>query len=95
LNSRMTVEFAVERQRMTAYQAGDYIKVEFKDQSDPIGEWMWVRVESCDEKNRIVFGVLDNEPISDLRSHVGLGSRLAVSFDKIREHRKAWEFSQQ
>jgi hypothetical protein len=81
---------------MATYQPGDYIKVEFKDDSDPIGEWMWVRVESCAEESRLVFGVLDNEPVSDdLSEHVRLGSRLAVSFDKIREHKKASEFTRQ
>jgi hypothetical protein len=31
------------------YEAGDYIKVEFLDETTGVGEWMWVRVHSCDD----------------------------------------------
>jgi|NGEPerStandDraft_6_1074524.scaffolds.fasta_scaffold449844_2 ABC-type nitrate/sulfonate/bicarbonate transport system permease component len=48
------------------YEAGDYIKVVFKDESQPIGEWMWVRGESCDEKNRLVFGILVASGLFDI-----------------------------
>ena len=37
---------------MADYQPGDYVKVEFKDDDSPIGEWMWVRVESCDKRRQ-------------------------------------------
>jgi hypothetical protein len=50
---------------MPKYAAGDYIKVEFKNEDEPVGEWMWVRVDSCDDARRIVFGTLDNEPVMD------------------------------
>ncbi len=86
---------SLEDEAMAHYQVGDYVRVEFKDESDPIGEWMWVRVESCNEQKRLVFGVLDNEPVSELGGRFGLGSRLAVDFDKIREQRKPWEFTRQ
>jgi hypothetical protein len=78
-----------------SYDVGDYIKVEFKDETEPVGEWMWIRIESCDEKNRLVFGILDNEPLLEHAPNAGLGTRLAISFDKIREHKKPWEFSRQ
>lgn len=44
-----------------------------------------------DEK-RIIYGVLDNEPVKDYSGKIGLGSQLAISFDNIREHRKPSEF---
>ena len=77
------------------YEAGDYIKVEFKDEGDPVGEWMWVRIESCDDKNRLVFGNLDNAPLLDHGGKIDLGSQLAISYDNIREHKKPWEFARQ
>jgi len=80
---------------MPLYQPGDYIKVEFPDEATGIGEWMWVRVEVCDDNRKLVFGRLDNEPVNDHGGKVGLGSQLAVSYAQIREHRKAVDFTKQ
>ncbi len=49
-------------------------------------------VDHTDDKKRLVFGVLDNEPVNDRGGKVRLGSQLAVSYDNIREHKKAAEF---
>jgi hypothetical protein len=76
---------------MLRYLPGDYVKVEFPDETTGIGEWMWVRVEHCDEKQRLIFGTLDNAPLSDCAGKVKLGSELAVSYDQIREHKTAAE----
>jgi hypothetical protein len=59
---------------MSTYKAGDYVKVEFSDESTGIGEWMWLRVDRCDEQKQLVLGTLD----------IGLGSELAVSFSPMR-----------
>lgn len=74
------------------YERGDYVKVEFTDETTGIGEWMWVRVHHCDDEKRLVFGSLDNEPVNDYAGEVKLGSQLAVSYSRIREHRKGSEF---
>ena len=76
---------------MTSYGPGDYVKVEFKDERTGYNEWMWVRVDYCDEANRLVFGWLDSEPLLDHGHGVKLGSHLAVSFDNVRDHRKSAE----
>jgi hypothetical protein len=76
---------------MPTYARGDYVKVEFQDETTVIGEWMWVRVDHCDDEKRLVFGTLDNEPVNDYEGKVGLGSELAVSYSQIREHRKSVE----
>lgn len=34
---------------MSTYEPGDYIRVEFSDESTGVGEWMWVKVQSCDD----------------------------------------------
>jgi hypothetical protein len=53
------------------YERGDYVKVEFPDETTGIGEWMWVRVTDCDDEKKLVFGMLDNEPVND---YGGMGS---------------------
>lgn len=77
---------------MPTYERGDYVKVEFADDATGVGEWMWVRVRSCDDTKRLVFGALDNVPVNDYGSKLRRGSELAISFDQIREHRKAADF---
>ena len=69
------------------FKPGDYVKVKFVNESTCESEWTWVRVSSGDSERRIVFGCLDSEPVvnTDLRR----GMELAVSYDKIREHRTA------
>jgi hypothetical protein len=73
------------------YAKGDYVKVEFPDDVTGIGEWMWVKVDHCDDEKRILYGVLDNQPVKDY-DKIGLGSLLAISFDNVREHRNPSEF---
>jgi hypothetical protein len=77
----------------SAYEHGDYVKVEFPDEITGIGEWMWVRVTRCDHEKQIVFGILGNEPLNNYGDKVVLGSELSVSYSQIREHRKPTEFT--
>ncbi len=75
---------------MARYESDDYVKVEIVDEATKQSEWLWVRVDHCDEEKCLVFGTLDNIPVvnTDLR----LGQEIAVSYKNIREHRKASEF---
>ena len=36
---------------MPLYEPGDYVKVEFPDETTGIGEWMWGRVSRPDDAN--------------------------------------------
>jgi hypothetical protein len=56
---------------------------------------MWVRVEVCDDKRKVVIGRLDNEPLNDYEGKIELGSQLVVSYAQIREHRKPTDFTKQ
>jgi hypothetical protein len=78
---------------MPRYEPGDYVKVEFKEDSTGESEWTWVRIKHADDRERVVFGRLDNEPVvsKDLRR----GMELAVSYDNIREHKKSSDFDEQ
>jgi hypothetical protein len=64
-----------------------YVKSEIKNDATGESEWMWLKVDRCDEPNRFVFGWLDSEPVvfsSDLK----LGQHMAVSYDNVRDHKK-------
>ena len=69
------------------------MKIEFPDEATGIGEWMWIIVDRCDDEKRLVYGVLDSEPVNDYGGKVKLGSQMGVSYDNVREHRKAAEFT--
>lgn len=75
---------------MSIYQPGDYVKIEFKENTTGESEWMWVRVEHADDAERVVFGELDNEPV--VNKGLRRGMELAVSYDNIREHKKSSDF---
>jgi hypothetical protein len=77
---------------MGKYTPGDYIKVEFPDEVTGVAEWMWVRVTACDDVKQLVFGTLDNAPVSDSSGKLKLGTELAISYSQVREHRKASTF---
>jgi hypothetical protein len=78
---------------MPRYESGDYVKVEFKEESTGESEWMWVRIEHADDSERVVFGQLDNEPV--VSKGLRRGMELAVSYDNIREHKKSSDFGGQ
>ena len=80
---------------MPKYERGDYVKVEFSDETTRIAEWMWVRVEACDDERNVIIGRLDSEPVNDYEGKMELGSPLVVSYEQIREHRKRTEFTKQ
>jgi len=52
-------------------------------------------VQNRDDKKRIVYGTLDNEPVNEYGGKVRLGSELAISYEKVREHKKPSEFIKQ
>jgi hypothetical protein len=77
---------------MPTYETGDYIKVEFPDEATGIAEWIWVRVHLCDDKTKIVFGILDSKPVNDYDARVELGTHVAIAYTQIRDHKKGSDF---
>jgi hypothetical protein len=71
---------------MGKYTKGDHVKIEVEDKLFGASEWMRMLVESSDDEQRLVFGNLDNEPIGN--TDMRLGQQLAVSYDKVREHKR-------
>jgi hypothetical protein len=68
-------------------ESGDHVKFEIKDEKTGESEWMWLKVDYCDESKRLVFGSLDAEPVV-FSGGLKLGQYLAVSYDNVREHRR-------
>lgn len=81
----------METLRVSDYRPGDHVKVEFKDDSSGESEWMWVQVDHCDDDRQLVFGRLDSQPV--LHTNLRLGQELAISYSKIREHRRPEDFA--
>jgi len=76
------------------FSPGDYVKFEIRkadQQRSGQSEWLWLRVDRCDEPNRLVFGWLDSEP-AVLTSDLKLGQHMAVSYDNVRDHKKPSDF---
>jgi hypothetical protein len=71
---------------MGRYKKGDHVKIEIVDDKSGDREWMWLLVVSSDDIRRLVLGKLDSQPI--VNSDMYLSQELAVSYDKVRDHRK-------
>src|SRR5216684_4241277 len=90
---KVSARLRVQEPTMPTYERGDYMKIEFQDETTVIGEWMWVRVHHCDDEKQLVFGTLGNQLVNDYGGKVELGSELAVSYSQIREHKRASDFT--
>jgi hypothetical protein len=42
-------------------------------------KWMWLLVDHCDDKKRLVFSRLDSVQLNDCGGRIGLRSQVAVS----------------
>jgi len=73
------------------FAAGDYVKFEIKDEQSGQSEWLWLRVNRCDELNRLVLRCLDSEPLV-FAVQLKLGQQMAVSYENVRDHKKESEF---
>jgi uncharacterized protein YegJ (DUF2314 family) len=71
---------------MGRYAKGDHVKIEVGDERSGESEWMWLLVEDSDDDQQLVFGKLDQQPV--INTDMRLGQELAVSYDKVRDHRK-------
>lgn len=88
---KMVVREPVNEAAETAagYRAGDHVKVEVDTSpssvAEGVPEWIWVKAESFDDANRVVYGTVDSQPIA---SGLRLGQKIRVSYDNIVEHRR-------
>ena len=80
------VAIAVELAAMGKYLKGDHVKFEVVDDHSGECEWLWLSVQRSDDESGIVFGRLDSQPI--IITDMKLGQELAVSYDRVRDHRR-------
>jgi hypothetical protein len=71
---------------VSKYEKGDHIKFEVADDGSGQSEWVWLLVDDSDDEQELVFGKLDSQPI--VATDMKLGMELAVSYEKIRDHRR-------
>jgi len=71
---------------MGIYQKGDHVKIEVAPEESEHREWMWLLVDHSDDEQQLVFGELDSIPV--VATDMQLGQLLAVSYDRVREHKK-------
>lgn len=85
---QVTIKVRVSRTRertLGRYSKGDHVKIEVRHSSGEC-EWMWLLVESSDDRQRLVFGKLDQQPV--VNTDMLVGQHLAVSYDNVRDHQR-------
>jgi uncharacterized protein YegJ (DUF2314 family) len=75
-----------KNEMMGKYKQGDHVKFEVTGSASADSEWMWLRVDDSDDDEEVVFGRLDSQPV--VNTDMRLGQELAVSYKKIRDHRR-------
>jgi len=72
---------------MPRYRADDRIRAEFKDDRTGESEGLWIKVDDCDDRDRLVFGWLESDPVV-FAGRLKRGDHLGVSFKDVREHKR-------
>jgi len=75
------------KQSAPTYSQGDFLRVELFSGTAAVALSLWIRVQHCDDKRAIVYGIIDDEPSQFLGNALRCGSKLAVSYRQIRECR--------
>ena len=72
------------------YKKGNYLRMELL--SEVVGSSMsiWMYVDHCDDKHAIVFGTIDTEPSDWWGNSLRTGTKVAVEYHQVREHRQSW-----
>ncbi len=68
---------------------GDYVRIQLGSESVHSEGSIWMRVERCDDKHKIVYGTIEDEPLQPIDNVFRAGSRLGASYRRIRESRRA------
>lgn len=69
------------------------METEFRNYKTAERERLWLRVDSGDDTDRLVFGGPDSALVLGYGGDLKLGSQVAVSYDNVREHKIAPEFA--
>lgn len=77
---------------MAKYCYGDYVRIDVlsgPQLDEAISVWM--RVERCDDRHSIVYGIVDDKGSKVFDRALSTGARLAASYRRIRERRTSIE----
>jgi hypothetical protein len=75
---------------MPKYQKGDYLRVELLPGVAGRSMSIWMYADHCDDKHAIVFGTIDIEPPEWSGNTLRSGTKVAVEYRQVREHRQSW-----
>ncbi len=67
------------------YKRGDYVRIGVAFAARLSSVWMCV--DHCDDRARIVFGIIDDNVPEELRAVFANGRRLAASYSRVLEQR--------
>jgi hypothetical protein len=81
---------ALRTNAIPKYQKGDYLRVELFSGVAGSSMSIWMYVDHCDDKHAIVFGTIDTEPSEWLGNSLKSGTKVAVEYRQVREHRQSW-----
>ena len=73
---------------MAKFLYGEYVRVEVLAATrlhKPM--FVWMRVEHCDDRHGIVYGVVDDQGSDELGRALASGAKLAASYRTVRERR--------
>ena len=81
---------ALGKNAVPKFQKGDYLRVELLSGVAGSSMSIWMYVDHCDDKHAIVFGTIDTEPSKWLGNSLRSGTKVAVEYRQVREHRQSW-----
>ena len=73
---------------MGRFGYGEYVRVEVCAATElHKAMFVWMRVEQCDDRHGIVYGVVENQDSNKIGKALSSGARLAASYRTVRERR--------
>jgi hypothetical protein len=75
---------------ISKYRKGDYLRVELFSGVAGSSMSIWMYVDHCDDKHAIIFGTIDTGPSDWLGNSLRSGTKVAVGYRQVREHRQSW-----
>jgi hypothetical protein len=88
--TRASAKGTLATNAMPKYHKGDYLRVELLSGVAGGSVSIWMYVEHADDEHALVFGTIDTEPAEWLGNSLRSGTKVAVEYRQVREHRQSW-----
>jgi hypothetical protein len=66
------------------------VRVELLSEAAGSSMSIWMYVNHCDDQHAIVFGTIDIEASDWWGNSLRTGTKVAVEYHQVREHRQSW-----